>query len=351
MSDKTEEPTPRRLKKAREEGDSAVSSALGQSVGVVLVVALLPALFLAVTVGVGAALRSAIASGQADTTGAAWLWLALSAPVLGAAATVSALLGFVQTGGSFTASRFAPDFARIDPFNGLKGLFTLERLFSLLRSLLASLAVGWLGWDVLRDHLGDLASTVGRSEAVATTAWLLARQVLWGAALVGLVLGGVDYFFVRRAWLDRHRMTKDEVKREHRESEGDPEVKAARRRAHQEALAGSMIAAVKDATVLIVNPTHLATALRYQADEDEAPTVLAHGEGDLAKRLIEAAHAYNVPVVRDVPVAHALRELALGEQIPEALYEAVAEVLRELLGTETEIESESTGRRGGGENF
>jgi flagellar biosynthesis protein FlhB len=331
MSDKTEEPTPRRLKKAREQGDSAVSSTLGQSVGFVVVVALLPALFLAVTASAGAALRSAIVSGQADTAGAAWLWVTLSAPVLGGAAAVSAILGFVQTGGAFTASRFAPDFARIHPWSGLKGLFTLERLFSLLRSALGALAVGWLSWGVLRHHLGDVASTVGRREAVATLGWLLGRRLLWGAAAVGLVLGGADYFFVRRAWLSRHRMSKDEVKREYRESEGDPEVKAARRRAHQEALAGSMIAAVKDATVLIVNPTHLATALRYEETEDEAPTIVAHGEGDLARRLIEAAHAYNVPVVRDVPVAHALRELQLGEQIPEALYEAVAEVLRELL--------------------
>jgi len=334
MSDKTEEPTAKRLRKARDEGDSAVSSTLGQSVGFVVVVALLPGLFLALTVAAGAALRSAIQSGQANIAGAAWLWLGLSAPVLAAAAAVSALLGFVQTGGGFTASRFAPDFARVDPWNGLKGLFTWERVFSLVRSLVAALSVGWLGWGVLRDHLTDIAATLGHGEAVAATAWLLGRRLLWGAALVGLVLGGVDYFFVRRAWLVRHRMTKDEVKREHRESEGDPEVKAARHRAHQEALAGSMIAAVKDATVLIVNPTHLATALRYQQDEDEAPTVLAHGEGDLARRLIEAAHAYNVPVVRDVPVAHALRELTLGEQIPEALYEAVAEVLRELLGAE-----------------
>lgn len=335
MSDKTEEPTPRRLRKARDEGDSAVAASLGQSVGFLVIVALLPGSFLALTLGAGAALRAAITSGRADTLGAAWLWLSLSAPVLGAAAGVSALLGFVQTGGAFTASRFAPDFARIDPLNGLKGLFSAERAFSLLRSLLAALAVGWLGWGVLRDHLGDLAHSAGRSEAVATAAWLLTRRLLWGAGLVGLVLGGVDYFFVRRAWLARHRMTKDEVKREHRESEGDPEVKAARRRAHQEALAGSMIAAVKNATVLIVNPTHLATALRYQESEDEAPTVIAHGEGDLAQRLIEAAYAYDVPVVRDVPVAHALRELTLGEQIPEALYEAVAEVLRELMNSDT----------------
>jgi flagellar biosynthesis protein FlhB len=153
---------------------------------------------------------------------------------------------------------------------------------------------------------------------------------------VGLLLGAIDYVFVRRAWLLRNRMSKDEVKREHREAEGDPEVKAARRRAHQEALAGSMIAAVKSATVLIVNPTHLATALRYHETEDDAPTVIAHGEGDLARRLVEAAHAYGVPVVRDVPVAHALRELQLGDEIPEALYEAVAEVLRELVAAPPE---------------
>jgi flagellar biosynthesis protein FlhB len=330
-SDKTEEPTPRRLKQARERGDSALSASLGQAVGFLVVVSLLPALLVSLTSSAGAALQRAIQFGEADTPGAAWLWLSLSAPVLGASAAVSAILGFVQTGGAFTASRFAPDFTRVDPFSGLKNLFSVERAFSLVRSLVAALAVGWLAWLALRDHLADAAGTLGRSEAVAATAWLLTRRLLWGAAVVGLVLGAVDYVFVRRAWLARHRMTKDEVRREHRESEGDPEVKAARHRAHQEALAGSMIAAVKDAKVLIVNPTHLATALRYEADEDDAPTVIAHGEGDLAQRLIEAAHHYNVPVVRDVPIAHALRELALGEQIPEALYEAVAEVLRELL--------------------
>jgi flagellar biosynthesis protein FlhB len=334
MSEKTEEPTPRRLKRAQEEGDSAVSASLGQGVGFLVVVSLLPGLLLALSVGAGSALRAALAGGGGDVSMAAWLWLSLSAPVLGASAAVSAILGFVQTGGAFTAARFSPDLSRVDPFNGLKGLFSWERAFSLVRSLAAALAVAWLGWTALRDHLADVAGTLGRSEAVAATSWLLVRRLLWGAALVGLLLGAVDYFFVRRAWLSRHRMTKDEVKREHRESEGDPEVKAARRRAHQEALAGSMIAAVKDAKVLIVNPTHLATALRYDESEDDAPTVVAHGEGELAQRLIEAAHQYNVPVVRDVPIAHALRELELGEQIPEALYEAVAEVLRELLGNQ-----------------
>lgn len=343
MEQKTEEPTPRRLRKASEEGDSAVSTALGQGVGFLVVMAILPALAAALTASVGAALRAALSGAEADIAGAALMATWLSAPLLVAAALVALLLGMVQTGGGFTASRFAPDLARLDPINGLKGLFTLERFFSLARALVAALAVGWLTWGVLRDHLGDVAATAGRAEAIGATAWLLGKRVLWGAAIVGLLLGVADYFFVRRAWLKRHRMSKDEVRREARESEGDPEIKAARRRAHQEALAGSMIAAVKNATVLIVNPTHLATALRYHEQEDEAPTVIAHGEGDLARRLIEAAHAYGVPVVRDVPVAHALRELALGDEIPEALYEAVAEVLRELLGAEHAAESAEGG--------
>ena len=86
-------------------------------------------------------------------------------------------------------------------------------------------------------------------------------------------------------------------------------------------------------TVVIVNPTHLATALRYDESEDTAPKVVSQGAGDLARKIIEAAHAYGVPVVRDVPVARALAELELGDEIPEALYEAVAEVLHEVLGT------------------
>ena len=129
-------------------------------------------------------------------------------------------------------------------------------------------------------------------------------------------------------------MTRDEVRRESRESEGDPEVKAARRRAHQEMLTSAAIHAVKDASVVIVNPTHLAVALRYRNEEDAAPNILAQRQGDLARRIVEAAHAYGVPVVRDVPIARALSELEVGDEIPEALYEAVAEILREVWAAE-----------------
>jgi flagellar biosynthesis protein FlhB len=124
-------------------------------------------------------------------------------------------------------------------------------------------------------------------------------------------------------------MGKDEVKREHKESDGDPQMKAARERARHELLASATIANVKGASVVIVNPTHLACALRYDdKDGDTAPVVVATGRGDMATRIIEAAHAYGVPVLRDVPLARALVELEVGDVIPEALYEAVAEILQ-----------------------
>src|SRR5690606_4533533 len=155
----------------------------------------------------------------------------------------------------------------------------------------------------------------------------------------GLALAAGDVLATRHSWLKRLRMSSDEVKREHREAEGDPELKGARTRAHRELLAGASLNAVKEATVVIVNPTHLATALRYDEDQDDAPMVVSQGAGDMARRIVEAAHAYGIPVVRDVPVARALFELEVGDEIPEALYEAVAEVLREV----HEAEGERTG--------
>lgn len=103
-----------------------------------------------------------------------------------------------------------------------------------------------------------------------------------------------------------------------------------------EMLTAATIQAVREATVVIVNPQHLATALRYVDGEDEAPKVVANGEGDIAKRIQDAARAWGIPIVRDVPVARALRELEAGDEIPEALYEAVAEILREVWEAEEE---------------
>jgi flagellar biosynthesis protein FlhB len=333
---KTEEPTPRRLRKAREEGDSPVSQALGQGAGLLVALFLVP-LALGATAVRAADLYRAALTGLEPERAPALLAIdvvTLSAPLLGAVAFVALALGIVQTEGAMGTRRLAPDLTRLNPIEGLKNLFRLERVLSVLRALVAGGVVAWYAWTLLTSHAVDFAESSGNAYAAVPLIDALARKLGWAAAAVGLVLGLADLVIVRRAWRQRHRMSKDEVRREYRESEGDPELKAKRKRAHQEALAGSIVNAVKDATVVIVNPTHLACALRYVEAEDGAPTLVAQGQGELARRIVEAAHAYGIPCVRDIPVARALAELEIGDEIPEALYEAVAEILREVFDGE-----------------
>jgi flagellar biosynthesis protein FlhB len=332
MSDKTEKPTAKRLAKARAEGDSAVSAALSQSVGFVAALAVVNGVIAVAAERAGGLILAAFSrpfEPTAPSTLAA-LVLGITVPVVAVAAAASATATFAQTGGALSVKKLSPSLDRLNVFTGLKGLFSWQRVVGIVRALVAATLVGWFAVRQLATHGADFAATVGDARAAAVLAGSLAAHVAWFAAAIGLSLGLVDLLLTRRAWLDRHRMTKDEIKREYRESEGDPAVKAARRRAHQEALTGATLGALKTASVVVVNPTHLATALKYAEEEDLAPAIVAQGQGEMAKLIVEAARAYGVPIVRDVPVARALNDLEVGDEIPEALYEAVAEILREI---------------------
>ncbi len=339
MSDKTEEATPRRLRKARDEGDVAVSGALVQAVALLAALAVLPSATRALTARAGATLRAVLADPTLvlGPEALATEVLALVVPLLLVAALAAAAAALTQSGGVIAVGRITPNFGRLDPVAGLLGLFSWQRIASLARALVAAALVAWLAVRLLVDHAAELAFSAGNAGAAAGVAAELSLRVIRIAALVGLALGAVDLLLTRRAWLARLRMSKDEVRREYRESEGDPEIKAARRRAHEEMLRGATLAAVRQATVVIVNPEHLATALSWHEEEDQAaPRVVAQGQGELAKQIIEAARAYGVPVLRDVPVAQALKDLEIGDEIPEALYEAVAEILREVWESDPE---------------
>lgn len=343
MSDKTEQPTPKRLRKAQEEGDSPLSSFASQSVAFLAAVAIAPSAIVALSTQAGADLRSAIGVAAQpaptvsfDAAAIASSVTVLVAPILAASAVTAAVASLVQTGGVIATKRLAPRLDKLDPIAGFKQLFSSTRLVAVLRAALYGAAVVFIVHAALRDHAADLARSAGRIDSAAKLAGILALDVAKRVAIVGLFLAVLDIVVTRRSWLKKQMMSKDEVKREHKESEGDPQMKAARERAHHEMLAAATVANVKNATVVVVNPTHLACALRYEekkddgAEEgDEAPVVVAKGQGDLAKKIVEAAHQYGIPVVRDVPVARALIELEVGDQIPEVLYEAVAEILRE----------------------
>ncbi len=332
MSDKTEKPSAKRLAKARSEGDSALSAALSQSVGFVAALAVVNGVVALASERAAGLISAALSqpSSPATPSALATLVLGITVPIVAVTAAASAAASFAQTGGALSLKKLSPNLDRLNVFTGLKGLFSWQRVVGIGRALVAASLVGWYAVRQLATHGADFAATIGNARAAAVLAGSLAAHVAWFAAAVGLALGLVDLLLTRRAWFERHRMTKDEIKREYRESEGDPAVKAARRRAHQEALTGATLGALKTASVVIVNPTHLATALKYSEEEDLAPSVIAQGQGEMAKLIVDAARAYGVPIVRDVPVARALNDLEIGDEIPEALYEAVAEILREI---------------------
>jgi type III secretion protein U len=332
MSEKTEKPSPRRLRRAREQGDVPVSAALTQTGALVAAIVILPSTVTFASRNLLELLRATIIDASAqqpaplDARSLIAITVVLSIPLCAVAAVAAVAVGLVQTGGVVVPNKLIPNFQQLNPIEGFQKLFKLDRLYQVLRAAVAASFVAWLSVDVMLDHVPVVVSTLGSAPSAASLSGTLVRKVLWLGALVSLVLAAIDVGITRFLWLKRN----DEVKREHKEAEGDPALKQERKRAHQEMLNQAAVLSIKDASVLIVNPTHLATALRYKDDEDETPIVVAQGEDELARQMIDAARAYGIPVVRDVPVARALRELHVGDEIPEALYEAVAEILKEL---------------------
>lgn len=338
MSDKTEEATPQRLKKAREDGDSGSSAYAAQATGFVVAVAIVPWAVRALVLQSSEALRVAIAdaasehpSVRIDPFELGQSVLMLVVPIVAAVGVAAAVAHLVQTGAVMATTRLALKLERLNPFEGLKNLFSTTRLFAVVRALVAALLVGWLAYRGILDHVVDVARLRGRIQWAGPLVAELAGTLAWRAALLGLGLGLLDLVVTRSAWRKRLRMGKDEVKRERKDADGDPQLKAARERARHEMLAQVTVANVRQATVVVVNPTHLANALRYDVDAgDQAPVLVASGRGDLAAAMRRAAEQCSIPVLQDIPLAHVLIELPVGQEIPETLYEAVSEVLREV---------------------
>jgi type III secretion protein U len=336
---RTEKPTPRRLREARRRGDvarSAELSAAGALAAGLLALAVTgPSATGALVRTIRAALLSATSAEldpAAALLGATLVFGRLAAPILLAAAAGGALAAALATGFAVTPGALRPRLERVDPFRGLRRLCSLGQVATALLGLAKTgvLIAVLLSW--LRGAAGALAQ-LPRGESAAL---LRAAAPLGGLAarlaFVFAVFGLLDLALSRRRHELQLRMTRDEVRREHKEDEGDPQHRAERRRIHR-ALAEA--APVSRATCVVVNPTHIAVALHHERDGADAPRVLAKGLGESAARIRSAARRAGVPIVRDVALARALYRLAeVGDEIPEELYEAAAAVLAHLYGRE-----------------
>ncbi len=331
----TEDPTPRRLAEARRRGEVAVSRDLVSAVATAAAIGALLAVgpasvgrFLAYWKGALVASGAAGSPAGALRAGLSALARALAAPL--AAGFLAALaMGLAQTRGLFSVEAAAPRLDRLSPAEGIRRLWGGGGMFQAGKGLVKASVVTALVWWLVRPELPGLAGLAGAPpRTVLAALGALAARLAAAVGLAALVLGLADFAHVRRGHRRRLRMTRDEVRRERKESEGDPVHRAERRRLQRELLEQRMVADVRKASLVVVNPDHIAVALRYDGRADAAPVVVASGERLLAEQIKQVARQAGVPIFRDVTLARSLRKLPDGEEIPAALYEAVAELLR-----------------------
>jgi flagellar biosynthetic protein FlhB len=335
---RTEQPTPRRRQQAREEGQIAVSRDLTQAVQFALAVAMLawsaPALIdgllLAQRGLLAEAFRSPVEAGRlGDVTVELLKGPLAAAGYLGAGLLgVSLVMHLIQTGFAITPKRLKLDFSRLSPLARVKEI-PGQNLRETLKALILFPLFGWAAWVVVRNNL-DAFLQLPRQTAVAGTMLLGAslESLLWKGALVLLALGAWDYFRQRQRLMGKLRMTRQEVRQEQKDLEGNPLIKARLRRLQREFMRRRMMAKVPKSTVVVTNPAHYAVALEYQIETMRAPVVVAKGQNYLAQRIRQVAERHGVPIVENPPLAQALyKSCEIGSEIPAALYRAVAEIL------------------------
>jgi flagellar biosynthetic protein FlhB len=229
----------------------------------------------------------------------------------------------------FTFDRIKPDLSKLSLTKGLKRMFGVEGLMNLGKGMIKIAIVGAAVWTQVWPERNMLESVLDQSPAgVAGDMSHLLFKVLIAALSALAVIAAADYFMQRFRFIQRNRMSKQEIKEEFRQSEGDPAVKAKIRQIRNERSRRRMIAAVPEATVIIMNPTHFAVALKYESGKMAAPVCVAKGVDALALRIRDVAKEHDVPIIENPPLARALHaSVEVDQAIPAEHYKAVAQVI------------------------
>ncbi len=338
-TEKTEQPTGKRLREAREKGNVAQSRELSTAT---LFVAAVLALY-ALSGHMGAAARHWMKAALAPDPAllqtpdalfghAGWTLLKLAlafSPLVLVCLAASFVAPVVMGGLRFSNQALMPSLDRLNPMNGIKRIYGPESLAELTKSMLRIVFVGGAVALVVWQGIGGLRSLLRLPlESAIHDGLGFTLRLLLAAAGAMALLAAIDAPYQKWNWLRKLKMTREEVKREMKESEGSPEVKGRIRQMQMQMSQRRMMEAVPTADVVLVNPTHYAVALKYEAGRMNAPTVVARGVDELALRIRQVADGNRVTIVSAPPLARALyRESQLGKEIPVRLYSAVAQVL------------------------
>ncbi|MCR5676485.1 MAG: flagellar biosynthesis protein FlhB [Agathobacter sp.] len=242
---------------------------------------------------------------------------------------ITFLISVIQVGWKVSTKPMEPKLSKFNPINGFKRIFSKDSVFELLKAFVKIFVIGVVAYLALRGDADKIfiLYDLSLNQAVALVGSLIIDTGL-KVSLVYLVVGIADYVYQKRKFANDMKMTKQEVKDEYKNTEGDPQIKGRQRQRMREASQRRMMQDVPKADVVITNPTHLAVALQYEGTERKAPVVIAKGEDFLAQKIKEIAKESGVEIVENKPLARMLyHNVDLGAEIPPELYQAVAEVL------------------------
>jgi flagellar biosynthetic protein FlhB len=236
---------------------------------------------------------------------------------------------YIQTKLTPNKEALKPKLEKISPLKGFKRLFSVKSLVELLKSIAKLTVVSTLLYVLLKDELKQMPEISSQSLMTGLHLfWNMCFKLFMLALIFQAFIGGADYMYQRFEYFKRLKMTKQEMKEEYKEMEGDPHIKGKRRQLQRQASRNRMMNSVSDATVVITNPTHYAVALKYSPGENKAPVVVAKGKDLIAQHIRELALKNWVHIVENPPLARALYKLPINKEIPHEFYKAVAEIIK-----------------------
>ncbi len=254
--------------------------------------------------------------------------LILCVPIAFGAALAGSIIDFLLVGPLFTMDVLSPKFEKLNPIDGFKNLVGKKQLIEMVKSMFKLAVTGFVVYGVVRDSMGLVVATIhGDVNVTMMVMGELVSRVVKKVVLLFVAFAIFDVWWQRTSYMKDQMMSKDDVKKEYKESEGDPHHKAKRKEMAMELLEGAQMEAVADADVIVTNPDHMAVALKYDQSKDGAPRVVCKGIDARAEKMRELAKHSDVPMLRNVPLAHALYRVDVNQEVPEELYDAVAEVL------------------------
>ncbi|WP_343698712.1 flagellar biosynthesis protein FlhB [Caulobacter sp.] len=345
---KTEDPSAKKLSDARAKGDVVKSQDIPQLASLAGAISVILIAGGWLTRDLAAALYPFIAHAGTTEISSGGAMVVMKQAVMAAmpplllVMIVTAVLGVIgnvaQTGFMLTPEKIKPDFKKLDLLKGLGRIFGMDGMVQFAKSTIKFLVTGFIAYMVLKPHVGEVRNLVGMDVAsLLPEAMKLSKSLMLAVLLLLIAMAAIDWFWQRQRFMTRMRMTLQEVKDEFKQSDGDPHIKGKRRQIQMQRSRQRMMQAVPKATVVVMNPTHYAVALKYEPGETPAPLCVAKGVDELALKIRAVAEEHGVMVLEDPPLARALyASVEIDEEIPVEHFEAVAKVISFIMNKKTQ---------------